>query len=165
MSVHIGFHRNTAVIQYRPTLHCVGDPWKHGISLWDLIPTYGTSKIIATSGFWAAILDSTKMQLVLGVGRRSVVLATLDNVVLAFEIEFLSVIQAKLLLLPVLGGHLGFHQDAACIRCRSTFYCVGDPWKHSISLWDRISIYYMSKIMTTSGFQSATLNFAVAFLY
>jgi hypothetical protein len=67
------------------------------------------------------------MQLVLGVGRRSVVLATLDNVVLAFEIAFLPIIQAKLLLLPVSGGHLGFHQDAAGIRCRSTFTCVDDP--------------------------------------
>jgi hypothetical protein len=25
------------------------------------------------------------------------------------------------------GGHLGFHQDAAGIRCRSTFSCVGEP--------------------------------------
>ena len=46
------------------------------------------------------------MQLVLGVGRRFVVLATLDNVVLSFEIVFLHIIQAKLLLLPVSGGHL-----------------------------------------------------------
>jgi hypothetical protein len=67
------------------------------------------------------------MQLVLGVVRRSVVLANLDNVVLAFEIAFLPIIQAKLLLLPVSGGHLGFHQDAAGTRCRSTFCCVGDP--------------------------------------
>jgi hypothetical protein len=74
-----------------------------------------------------AILDYTKIQLVLGVGRRSVVLATLDNVVLASEIAFLPVIQAKLLLLPVSGGHVGFHQDAAGARCRSTFCCVGNP--------------------------------------
>jgi hypothetical protein len=55
------------------------------------------------------------------------VLATLDNVVLAFEIAFLPKIEAKLLLLSVSGGHLGFHQDAAGIRCRSTFTCVDDP--------------------------------------
>jgi hypothetical protein len=67
------------------------------------------------------------MQLVFGVGRRSVALATLDNVVLAFEIAVLSVIQAKLLLLPVLGSHLGLHQDATGTRCRSTFSCVGEP--------------------------------------
>jgi hypothetical protein len=67
------------------------------------------------------------MQLVLGVGRRSVVVGDLENVVLAFEIVFLPIIQAKLLLLPVSGGHLGLHLDAAGIRCRSTFSCVGDP--------------------------------------
>jgi hypothetical protein len=67
------------------------------------------------------------MQLVFSVGRRSLALATLDNVVLAIEIAFLPVIQAKLLLLPVSGGHLGFHQDAAGIWCRSTFTCVDDP--------------------------------------
>jgi hypothetical protein len=72
-------------------------------------------------------LDSTKIQLVLGVGRRSVVLTTPDNVVLAFEIAFLPITQAKLLLLPVSGGHLGFHQDAAGIWCRSTFTSVDDP--------------------------------------
>ena len=36
------------------------------------------------------------MQLVLGVGRRSVVLATLENIVSAFEIAFLSIICPKL---------------------------------------------------------------------
>jgi hypothetical protein len=66
------------------------------------------------------------MRLVLGVGRRSVVLVTLDNVVLAFEIAFLHVIQAKLLLLPVSGGHLVLHLDLADRR-RSTFSRVGDP--------------------------------------
>jgi hypothetical protein len=67
------------------------------------------------------------MQPVFGVGRRSVVLATDDNVVLAFEFAFRPIIQAKLLLLPILGGHLGFHPDAAGIRCRSTFSWVGGP--------------------------------------
>jgi hypothetical protein len=67
------------------------------------------------------------MQLILDVGRRSVVLATLDNVVLAFEIAFLPIIQTKLLLLPVSGGHVGFYQDAADIRCRSTHTCVDNP--------------------------------------
>ena len=43
------------------------------------------------------------MQLLLGVGRRSIVSATLENMVLASEIAFLSIIQAKLLLLPVSG--------------------------------------------------------------
>jgi hypothetical protein len=67
------------------------------------------------------------MQLVLGFSRSSFVFAALDNVVLAFEIAFLPVIQAKLLLFPVSGGHLGYHQDAAGIQCRSTFTCVDDP--------------------------------------
>jgi hypothetical protein len=40
-------------------------------------------------------------------------------------------------------GHFEFHLDEFCIRCRSTFCCVGDPWKHGISLWDRISILYV----------------------
>ena len=33
-----------------------------------------------------------------------------------------------------------FHIDASDIRCRSTFLCVGDPWQHGISVWDRTSI-------------------------
>jgi hypothetical protein len=41
------------------------------------------------------------MQMLLGVGRRSIVSATLENMVLASEIAFLSVVQAKLLLLSV----------------------------------------------------------------
>jgi hypothetical protein len=106
-------------------------------------------------------LNSTKMQLVLGVGRRLVVLVTLVNVVLAFEIAFLPIIQAKLLLLPVSGGHLKFHQDAACIRCWSTFTYVGDPCIHDISLWDRTSFKYTTVVITTSGLSAAMLDLMV----
>ena len=67
------------------------------------------------------------MQLVFGVGQRSVVLTTLDNVVVAFEIAFLPIIQAKLILFPVSGGRLAFHQDTAGTRRRSTFSSVGNP--------------------------------------
>jgi hypothetical protein len=67
------------------------------------------------------------MQLVCGVDRRSMLSATLENMIIAFEIAFLSVIQTKLLLLPVSGGHLEFHQDAIGTRCRSTLSCVSDP--------------------------------------
>jgi hypothetical protein len=87
--------------------------------------------------------------------------ATLDNLILAFEIAFLPIIQAKLLLLPVLGGHLGFHQDAACIRCRSTITRVDDPWIHGISLWDRTSIKYTTVVITTSGLSAAMLELMV----
>jgi hypothetical protein len=47
------------------------------------------------------MLDFTYTQLVFGVGRRFVELATLENIVLAFDIAFLFVIRAKLFLLPV----------------------------------------------------------------
>jgi hypothetical protein len=89
------------------------------------------------------------------------VLATLDNVVLAFEMVFLPTIQAKLLLLPVSGGHVGFHQDAADIRCRSTHTCFDDPLMHNISVWDRTSIKYTTVVFTTSGLSAAMLDLIV----
>jgi hypothetical protein len=49
------------------------------------------------------VVEFTSIQLVLGVGRRSVVSATLENMVLAFEITFLPIIRATLLLFPVRG--------------------------------------------------------------
>jgi hypothetical protein len=55
------------------------------------------SNVITTTGFRAAILDSTKMQLVFGVDRRSVVLATLQNMLLAFEIVFFTHIISKVI--------------------------------------------------------------------
>jgi hypothetical protein len=101
------------------------------------------------------------MQLVLGVDRRSIVLATLENVVLAFEIAFLPIIEAKLLLLPVSGGHLGFHLDAAGIRCWSTHTCFDDPLMHNICVWDRASIMYTTVVITTSGLSAAMLDLMV----
>jgi hypothetical protein len=101
------------------------------------------------------------MQLVLGVDRRSIVLETLVNVVLAFEIVFLPIKQAKLLLLPVSGGHLGFHLDAADIRCRSTHICFDDPLMHNISVWDRTSIKYTTVVIITSGISAAMLDLMV----
>jgi hypothetical protein len=52
--------------------------------------------------FWlrAAILVSTKMQMVFNDGRRSAMLATYKNMVLAFEVAYLPALQAKLSLLP-----------------------------------------------------------------
>jgi hypothetical protein len=101
------------------------------------------------------------MQLVLGVGRRSVVFATFDNVVSSFEILFLSIIQLKLLLLPVSGSHLSFHQDAADIRCRSTPTCFDDPLMHNISVRDRTSIKYTTVVIITSGLSAAMLDLMV----
>jgi hypothetical protein len=85
------------------------------------------SKVIPTSGLRAAILDSIKMQLEFGVGRRSVVLANLDNIVLAFEIVILLDYEQSYYYFRFAGGHLGFHQDAGGVRCRSSFSCVAEP--------------------------------------
>jgi hypothetical protein len=81
--------------------------------------------------------------------------------VLASEIAFLSIIQAKLLLLPISDGHVGFHQDTADIRCRSTHTCVDDPLMHSISVWDRTSIKYTTLVITASGLSAAMLDLMV----
>jgi hypothetical protein len=40
------------------------------------------------------------------------------------------------------------------------FRCVGDTWKHGVSIWNRISMYKTTKVITTSGFLSAILNAA-----
>jgi len=37
--------------------------------------------------------------------------------------------------------------------------CIADAWKHGISTWNRISIYCTTKVITTSGFGAAMLNF------
>ena len=81
--------------------------------------------------------------------------------VLAFEIAFLHVIQTKLLQLPVSGGHLGFHQDAADIWCRSTHTCFDDPLMHNISDWDRILIKCTTVVITTSGLSATMLDLIV----
>jgi hypothetical protein len=90
-----------------------------------------------------------------------VVLATLENVVITFEIAFQHVIQSKLLLLPVSGGHLGLHLDATGTRRRSTHTCFGDPLMHNISVWDCISIKYTTVVITTSGLSAAILDLMV----
>jgi hypothetical protein len=67
------------------------------------------------------------MQLLLSVGRRSIVSVTLENMASASEVAYLSVIQAKLLLLSVSGGHFVLHLHVAGNTCRSMFHCVDDP--------------------------------------
>jgi hypothetical protein len=68
------------------------------------------------------------MQLLFGVGRQSIVSATLENLVLAFEIAFSSTIRAKLFLLPASSRPFQISPiDVAGHRCRSTIHCDGDP--------------------------------------
>jgi hypothetical protein len=40
-----------------------------------------------------------------------------------------------------------------------TFSWFGEPWKHRISVWDCISIYYMTEVFTTSGLSATMLDF------
>ena len=67
------------------------------------------------------------MALVFDVGRCFLMSATLENMVLAFGIAFLSIIRENLFLLPVSGRHIEFHIDGVSIRCRSMFPYVCDP--------------------------------------
>jgi hypothetical protein len=59
------------------------------------------SKVITTSGLRAAILNSTKMQVMFDVGRRFSCVGEPAYIVSAFGIAFLSSIRPKLLLLPI----------------------------------------------------------------
>jgi hypothetical protein len=82
--------------------------------------TLNTSSVQVKSNMDAQkpeIVEYTLMQLLLGVGRRSIVSATLENMVLASEIAYLSIIHAKLLLLPVSSWPF-------CIAPRSSWYSV-----------------------------------------
>ena len=53
---HVEFHIDFDEITGQSILHCDGDPWKHGSSIWNHVSTCYRSKVITTSGFAAAIL-------------------------------------------------------------------------------------------------------------
>ena len=53
---HIEFNIDFDEITEQSILHCDGDSWKHGSSIWNQVSTCYRSKVITTSGFTSAIL-------------------------------------------------------------------------------------------------------------
>ena len=53
---HIELHIDFDEITGQSILHCDGDPWQGGSSIWNHVSTCYLSKVIITSGFAAAIL-------------------------------------------------------------------------------------------------------------
>jgi len=50
--------------------------------------------------------------------------------------------------------HIEFNIYAVGTRRRVVLLCIGDHGKHGISVWNRISIYNTTKVISTSGFGS-----------
>ena len=75
---------------------CIGDPWKHGTSIWNHTSIYYTTKVISTSGLEAAILDLHAAGNISSVGQHAIELAVPRNMVVAFGIALLSNWQPQL---------------------------------------------------------------------
>jgi hypothetical protein len=72
-------------------------------------------------------------------------LVILENMVLAFEIAFLSVMRAKLSLFPVSRRPVGIHLYAACIRCQSSsveLVTLENIRSHSYLVYNRSCYYF-----------------------
>ena len=54
---------------------------------------------------------------------------------------------------------IGFRIYASIIRCWSMFHCIGHPWKRGTSTWNCTSIWYTTKVITTSCFKATILDF------
>ena len=122
---HIEFHIYFDEITGKSILlHCDGDPWKHGSSIWNQVSTCYRFKVITTSGFASAILIYVHGYTKNWSHFNPIGSARLDYVEIGRKILFIAATDAEIQSLQtfpffqIFGHHLGFAVERHCLQNR-----------------------------------------------